>query len=289
MSNAKLNPLHTSSLKPVTLQDTKAILAFLNRNNLLYQHLDWLSPSDWVGHQPFILDILNEEIQAVLLTAPEVFPTSWVRLFGIKKTLNIAEVWDRLFFQSRKILKEMGINQLAALGIANWLKPKLIKTGFQHAGEIVFLEHEQRSVFNFPQPTEVFIRPMSQADLPAVFEVDQDAFQPLWQNSLKSLTKAYSERGIKTVAIFQNRVIGYQISTLFGTQAHLARLAVHSNYQKKNIASALLYSLFDQLHTQGVWRVTVNTQANNHASLALYHKFGFQISKRTISFFLINI
>jgi ribosomal protein S18 acetylase RimI-like enzyme len=61
--------------------------------------------------------------------------------------------------------------------------------------------------------------------------------------------------------------------TIYG---HLARLAVHPEFQRMGIAYSLVYDLLRQFDQQGFWRVTVNTQSDNQPSLSLYKQFGFK-------------
>jgi ribosomal protein S18 acetylase RimI-like enzyme len=57
---------------------------------------------------------------------------------------------------------------------------------------------------------------------------------------------------------------------------HLARLAVLPAYQGRGVGYALVNDLLRQFVFRGIFRVTVNTQADNHASLRLYENMGFQ-------------
>ncbi len=273
----------------VTPNDIDAIQSFLRGQNLIYQHLDWLSPSDWVGYQPFLMETMAGEIQAVLLTATDTPSISWVRLFAIKRGLSISETWDRLFQQSILILKTMGVNQIAALGISDWLNPTLKISGFKQYTEIINLECFCNFLHVPFEPCPFYIRPMQMEDLEAVWSVDQNAFQELWQNSLAGLKKAFNEQGIKTVAFYKDNIIGYQISTTAAGYAHIARLAVHPNYQGKRVSTALMVDLFNRIQRSGTWRVTVNTQVDNLSSLAVYQKFGFKKSSQKMPVYLLNI
>jgi ribosomal-protein-alanine N-acetyltransferase len=59
---------------------------------------------------------------------------------------------------------------------------------------------------------------------------------------------------------------------------HLARLAVHPEFQGRGIGHALLHDLLVRFQERGAMRVTVNTQDNNHASLRLYRKAHFHLT-----------
>ncbi len=121
------------------------------------------------------------------------------------------------------------------------------------------------------------MRPMILDDLPCVAEVDAAAFEPLWQNSLPALSKAFSQAIYPSVAQDESGLAGYQLSTGSPFGAHLARLAVRPEAQGRGIASALISDLMDCVcRDENLSHITVNTQSNNMASLALYEKIGFR-------------
>ncbi|RME89858.1 MAG: GNAT family N-acetyltransferase [Anaerolineae bacterium] len=70
-------------------------------------------------------------------------------------------------------------------------------------------------------------------------------------------------------------MVGYQISTQNALGAHLARLAVRPDVQGQGGGTALVSDLISRVLRKRLPRLTVNTQSNNHASLALYRKMGF--------------
>lgn len=115
-------------------------------------------------------------------------------------------------------------------------------------------------------------------DLDLISEIDHDAFDTVWKNSPESLALAYEQSSHASVAEFEDEIVGYQYSTTSSMGAHLARLAVKKKMQGKGIGYLLVYQLLNQFRKQGVEHVTVNTQKNNVASLALYSKAGFNIT-----------
>jgi ribosomal protein S18 acetylase RimI-like enzyme len=116
---------------------------------------------------------------------------------------------------------------------------------------------------------------MTDADLPEVAKTDAASFDPLWQNPLETLRRAFAQALYATVAENENRIIGYQLSTGGGQRAHLARLAVHPAGQGKGAGRALLKDLFSFLTYTGIPRLSVNTQNDNQVSLRLYQRMGF--------------
>jgi ribosomal protein S18 acetylase RimI-like enzyme len=119
---------------------------------------------------------------------------------------------------------------------------------------------------------------MMQSDLPAVALLDAAAFTPLWQNPQSALVRALPQACVATLAEDDQGLAGYQITTANPFGAHLARLAVRPDIQNRGLGSHLVRDLIDRLHRQGATRLTVNTQSDNRASLALYRKIGFATS-----------
>ena len=250
--------------------------SFLNQDNLVHRHLDWFSPLDWLGQGPFLVEKLDQKIQAILLAAPEVSDASWIRLFCVKNNFLVEDMWERLFAKATSWLVAANIQKIASLSNSDWFTRLLRHSGFTHQDDIVVLEWNGDHPTTSSRNPGVEIRPMRADDLPEIFQIDQSAFAPLWQNSLASLTKAFNQPGISTVALSQDQIVGYQISTTITIHGHLARLAVDADHQGQHVASALVDDLLHQFLRRGVWRATVNTQADNKPSMAVYQKFGFQ-------------
>ena len=95
------------------------------------------------------------------------------------------------------------------------------------------------------------IRAMRDDDLEVIESIDHASFPPIWQNSLAGLRKAYHQTGIRTVAVKDDKIIGYQISTTMTIYGHLARLAVHPEYQEQGIGYGLVYDLLKQFNILG--------------------------------------
>jgi ribosomal protein S18 acetylase RimI-like enzyme len=157
-----------------------------------------------------------------------------------------------------------------------WLGDLLIRNHFAHTQDIIMLEWKDSAVPEYMPANGVNLRTMKADDLPAVAELDANAFMPLWQNPLDSLERALPQAIAATVVEDSQGLVGYQISTANPFGAHLARLAVRPDAQRKGLGSLIVIDLIQRLSKKGIARLTVNTQSDNYASLALYHKIGFQ-------------
>lgn len=269
-------------------QDYERVAGFLTQNIRIHRHLDWFSALDWLNEEPFLLEINENQILAILCAAKENPETSWIRAFGIRKIIPTKAHWQRLLSAAIQNLNETGTHEIASLAIDPWYEDLLTSSGFSHHQDVVVLELGE----HLPPPTRsqsFVIRSMQPEDLQKVQAIDRLAFPPLWQNSLRALTKAYYQNGISSVAEADGKILGYQISTTMTIYGHLARLAVHPDSQRQGIAYALVSDVMQSFENLGMWRVTVNTQSDNLASLNLYHSLGFKLTDEKIPVFTLSL
>ena len=140
-----------------------------------------------------------------------------------------------------------------------------------------------------PRHQHVHIRPMAVEDLPVVYEVDKLAFGLEWQNSLAALDMALGQSVVASIAEVNNEVVGYQISTSSSIGGHLARLAVRPSSQGQGIGTALVCELLETFRERRINQVTVNTQMDNRASLAIYENIGFKVTGESYPVFRLAV
>ena len=243
----------------------------------IHRHLDWRAPLEWLGYKPFFVLEKDGRIAAALACPPDPHSIFWIRLFAFHSSLSGPSVWSPLWDAAQRELASLGGATVAAIVTQHWFESILIENGFASAQHIVMLEWNRQPFKSYPAPAGIALRPMVFDDLPRVVEVDAAAFEPLWQNSLPALSKAFSQAIHASIAENESGFVGYQLSTGNPFGAHLARLAVRPEAQGHGIASALISDLIDHVcKDENLSRITVNTQSNNTASLALYEKIGFR-------------
>ncbi len=268
-------------------QDHHQIASLVFHELNTHRHLDWRSALDWVGARNFwVLD--DHGTITAAFACPEDPPNvAWIRLFSFVSHLSGPEAWHVLWEAAQAEIVESNPNAtVAAIIVKDWFQPLLASSGFTSKQEIVLLRRTSRDAEPPPFLPGIQIRPMQDADLPAVTQVDLSAFGPFWHNSKDSLQRAYSQAIHATVAEDASGIIGYQISTGNPFGAHLARLAVSPLAQGRGFGSALVSELIGRLKTHTSGNLSVNTQADNLASLTLYKKFGFT---RTGEFFPVYV
>jgi ribosomal protein S18 acetylase RimI-like enzyme len=270
-------------------EDFLTLSSFLSFQSRIHRHLDWKSPLDWLGTQPFLIAERNGRLEALMACPPDPPHVAWVRLFACTHDFSITQAWNALIARGREMLSQNPHCQLVALGLQQWFENLLIHSGFTLRQSIVVLEWEGHLPAARSLPDGTVIRLMQKGDLEGVTEVDGETFESIWQNSLEALRLAYEQSPVSTVAVREGRIVGYQISTSYPFSGHLARLAVRPEFQRMNIAYGLVCDLLERFKRQGVSRVTVNTQDNNLASLSLYDSIGFSRTGEEFSVYQIPL
>jgi ribosomal-protein-alanine N-acetyltransferase len=238
--------------------------------------LDWHTTLEWIG-SPYYWVLEEDDRIVAALACPEDPPhVAWVRFFGYHQNLSGHQAWSSLWEVARNEIMHANIQtHIAAIVVKQWFQTILLSSGFELKQNIILLELMNENIRFFSAPQRIRIRPMQDADLPAVVKVDLAAFGQFWHNTADALQRARLQCASATVAEDDSGVIGYQLSTKNPLGAHLARLGVQPEAQGRGVGSALVSDLIRSLGVSQLSRLSVNTQADNAASLALYKKLGF--------------
>jgi ribosomal-protein-alanine N-acetyltransferase len=260
-----------------TRADTARLKIFVERARRVHQHLDWQMPAAWLGSRPFYFAMDGNKIAGVLAAPPDPPDTAWLRLLAVAEGVPAGDVMRAVWPGARRDLEDDGARLVAALAVEDWVGPTLAGAGFQQVNEVVVLERRRNARSVGAAPSAVAIRPMRPEELPAVTALDQAAFAPPWQISAQAMRGAMREALHATVALVGQpaRLAGFQISTASAGGAHLARLAVAPEFQGQGVGTALVAELTAHFYKRQAARLTVNTQQDNHGSLAVYERFGF--------------
>ncbi len=261
-------------IRPAIESDQTKLDFFLRYEFFIHQHLDWQPVLDWLGFQPFYLAIHEGEIIACLAAPSDVNEVAWVRLFACSSLYSRKEIWN-LLIESIITSYQGKISTIAALGIHQWFVDLLLKQSFMIHQNIIVFEWFKNIVSQPNSLPGLVIRPVEFIELNEVAILDARCFTPLWQLTEHSMKRAYQQAGYTTVAVYQGKIIGYQMSTESYSSAHLARLAVDPDFQGNNIGKVLLFDLFTHYSNSGINKITVNTQDDNFSSKTLYSHTGF--------------
>jgi len=271
----------------VTSTDKHLVTELTRYDSYVHHHLDWRTPLEWFGFTPYLLLESNNSIAnspnsfkrgVATLACPRVsFEATWIRIFAYLPTLiHQQEAWNHLWEPTLTALRSQSqTTTVAAVPFHNWFRELLASNGFECTHDVVSLVRNGYAPLPPKSQTHVTIREMTQEDIPFVQGVDAVAFPPLWHYSLETLRRAFLNAHEATVAMLNDTILGYQISTATAGAGHLARLAVLPQEQRNGIGSALLQNLLERFAAQRFHTVSVNTQNYNQKSISLYEKFGF--------------
>ena len=165
----------------------------------------------------------------------------------------------------------------------------LIKHGFQLYNQIVSLNSQELTPNAQILPENLQLRPMRLDDIPELESLDELCFRPPWQLNQSSLEKSYQSGAHSSVVSQSDRLVGYQITDNIFDHLHLARIAVHPDLQGKGIARQLMADMINFFKDYDIQTYSVNTQADNLASLRLYHSFGFNEEGRPTPVYLFEL
>jgi ribosomal-protein-alanine N-acetyltransferase len=262
-------------IRKAKMADAESINDLIRYGSNIHRHLDWRQPTEWIGQTPFLLLERNYRLMAALACLRDLEETAWVRLFAANSMIEVDDAWRVLWREAKEFLDTKRV-EVAAIAYHDWFKQTLDRSEFRHIDDVIPLEWESRFAPPKTMIDEVLIRRIVPEDLHAIYKIDQSAFHPPWQLSKEILRVAVSKSSLTTVAVSSGKVIGYQISTVTQSIGHLARLAVLPEWQGRGIGHCLVQNMLSKIFSLGTRKVTVNTQADNTSSLALYHKVGFK-------------
>ncbi|HET6846740.1 MAG TPA: GNAT family N-acetyltransferase, partial [Anaerolineales bacterium] len=282
-------PRQLLEVRPAREDDRQDISNLIVFESHVHKHLDWKAPMEWLGYQPFVVLQEGSHLAAALACPPDPDPVAWLRLFVFNSQLNGAMAWRMLWPAAVEQLAAQRIPTAAAIAVQRWLDPILVDNGFDLVNHIVLMELSLGEAVVPVARDDYRIREMVPDDLPRVVEVDTAAFEPLWRNSLEALTHALGQASYASVAEAETGLVGYQLSTggAFGT--HLARIAVRPAMQRRGLGAALIQDSIAHIPPGRERRLTLNTQANNAASHALYARIGFRRTGERFPVFALTI
>jgi ribosomal protein S18 acetylase RimI-like enzyme len=256
---------------------------FLDRAMCVHRHLDWRTVTDRILDSPFLLMENDSGIIALLSCPLEDSDLAWILCHAQKRHAEF-NVWQELLSNLRNfpVLKN---KQIFTIGLQEWYINLLRKSGFNEKQRVVVLLYNRSVPLLKEQNGKVFLRRMSVADFEAVWMIDHLAFAPQWTLSRNSLPFAFQQSALASVAMIENNIIGYAISTANPFSAHLARLAVHPNFTREHIGTLLTNEMIRYFSAKGINQISVNTQSDNLASLSLYKKLGFRLTGESFPVF----
>jgi ribosomal-protein-alanine N-acetyltransferase len=119
-------------------------------------------------------------------------------------------------------------------------------------------------------------RPLAQADLDRVTEIERATFPDPW--SRKSFAETIEREQVRSLAIDddEGRLVGYAMSVRAGDEGEILNIAVDEPARGHGAARAMLEDLIDDLRRNGVRQVFLEVRRSNEAAIGLYKAAGFR-------------
>ncbi len=282
MSAFTITPYHRRHLQSV--RDLMFISA------LVHTHLDWYDTDSWLENRESHTQLAWHKGRLVGLMANSrpLNGASWLRVAALHEKVDQPSVMRALWEAMLAELRLLGAKTVNVLIVRDWLTPHLQMLGFHYNEEIITLS---RYGYELPEqhPDRPVVRVAETRDLPKLVQVDHAAFPPPWQLADDELRQAHRMCSSCTIALYDNAVVGYQLSTLYFDGAHLARLAVAPQAQGHGVGGALLADVLTRFFRRGIYAMTLNTQSSNQQSQQLYTRFGFRPNGYDLPYWSIDV
>lgn len=254
------------------------VLELIYSQQYIHTHFDWYTAERWLDLQsvPVLLAWEGTEVIGVMGVSDPLNGASWMRLLALRDDVDRDAVTRSLWDIMRESLRKAGVKTVWILMANDWVQEHLWVFGAQQVETIVTL---RRVTSEMPPQRnhEITIRSANpEADLVEITRIDHAAFKAPWQLSQADLRQAMRVASSCTLALANDVIVGYQLSTRHRESGHLARLAVEPRLHGQGVGGALLHTLLPQFHARGVDVMTVNTQNSNVHSQRLYHYYGFR-------------
>jgi ribosomal-protein-alanine N-acetyltransferase len=125
---------------------------------------------------------------------------------------------------------------------------------------------------------EFFVREMQPEDIPAVMEIDLNAFPNPWPEN--TYRYELQKNPASHLLVIQTReppkVVGAGGYWLIVDEAHISTFAVHPAWRKRGVGKVLLAALLRQAAALGAVSAMLEVRAGNAAAQALYAGSGFR-------------
>jgi ribosomal protein S18 acetylase RimI-like enzyme len=289
------SPFNRSSLtaealrvRPALIADRAAIYDLTENHHRVHFNLDWWSFDNWLypdrPSDAIWLAFDQAELVGVLVAPYDDAPIAWLRSIAIANGYPAEPVMTALLGHALPSLRALAVQAVTALAHPEWMANLLPRVKFAPSAAIVTFRKNDRAL---PAPARsgrsaAIIRAATPADVPAITANDRAAFEPVWWHSAATVDRILRAVSHFVVAQIDDRVVGHAFSDVYGGQGHLIRLVTHPDFQGRGIGEQLLIESLKYQLSLDAYPFTLNTQADNLSSQALYKRYGYRLVERPV-------
>jgi len=129
------------------------------------------------------------------------------------------------------------------------------------------------------------IRPLRPADAAFISDIQRDSTEAAQWPPESYVKLATSPGGVFLVCEANTGIIGFVAARQVADEAEILNIAVHRDFRRKGVASALLLAALDKFRSFTIARVFLELRESNHPARALYEHLGFALSGRRKSYY----
>ena len=122
---------------------------------------------------------------------------------------------------------------------------------------------------------EVLLRPMQDADLAAVRQIDALVYRDLWSPEFVIRQLCDPSRWVHLVAERDGRILGHGAFTIAAGEAHITTVAVAVKEQGRGVRRRLVAALCREAVRRELEAMTLEVRVSNCRAVDLYRRFGF--------------
>ncbi len=123
---------------------------------------------------------------------------------------------------------------------------------------------------------EIIISDMTEQDIPDAVEIERISCAAPWSEEL-FLNELRNPLSVARAARLGRLLIGYLCANLVVDEGHIHNLAVHPQFRRLGVASALIEDAIGMLRDGGARFIYLEVRDSNEAARRLYGRFGFEV------------
>lgn len=132
--------------------------------------------------------------------------------------------------------------------------------------------------------TGFLLREMTADDINEVMVLEELVFSDPWPRS--AFVDVIEEAGWGgLVAESDGRLVGYACFLVVDVEAHLANIAVATDYRRKSVAKHLLDRIFSVVRSRRCEFILLEVRPSNTEALAFYNTYGFRLLYRRPNYY----
>jgi [ribosomal protein S18]-alanine N-acetyltransferase len=129
------------------------------------------------------------------------------------------------------------------------------------------------------------IRAFRPSDTASISEILRDSTEAAQWPSQSYAKLAASPGAVFLVCETNAQLLGFLAARQVADEAEILNIAVHRDFRRKGVASALLLAALDKFRRSRIARVFLELRESNHPARALYERHGFVPSGKRKSYY----